>query len=117
MSGDNPPHKSHRETISRIESEKDALLLENIALREQSEALSNAAQAIGLTLQGRLKDVEARHEAEMLRGNIANADQAVKKDKKKKTKTDKYRDFAFFLAGTLTGAAFAVLLLSLIKRS
>lgn len=110
-------HKPYRESIARIESEKDALLMENIALKQQSEALSNAAQAIGLTLQGRLKDVEARHEAEMLKGNIAENSIKKKKTKKKDESRDHYRDAAFFLAGAVSSAILLTLLSYGFKRT
>ncbi len=111
--------KPYRESMARVESEKDALLMENIALKQQSEALSNAAQAIGLTLQGRLRDIEARHEAEMLKGNIAQGSEMTR-DKKKKRKDesrDKYRDAALFLAGAVTAAVTLTIISFLFKRS
>ena len=105
--------------MARIESENDALLIENIALKQQSEALSNAAQAIGLTLQGRLRDVEARHEAELLKGNIDHADNNPrKKEKAKKLEPlEQYRDVAFFFAGAVSAAVIAALISFAIKRS
>ena len=112
-------HKPYRESIARIESEKDALLMENIALKQQSEALSNAAQAIGLTLQGRLRDVEARHEAELLKGNIAdNSNKKEKRKLKKKEESrDEYRDAAFFLAGAVSSAVLLGLVSYAFKRA
>ena len=90
------------DNLASLESEKDALITENQALKQQSEALSNAAQAIGLTLQGRLKDVEARHEAEILRGNIQANSPSRRKSKVQRHSVrseDFARDSAFFLAG------------------
>jgi hypothetical protein len=95
--------KPLRESLSRIESEKEQLIQENIQLRQQTEALGNAAQVIGNALQARVKVVESRHEAEKLRETINSGKtrEETRREKRKRKDEAFYRDIAMFLAGAV----------------
>ena len=91
-----------RESLSRIESEKEQLIQENLQLKQQTEALGHAAQVIGNALQARVKVVESRHEAEKLRETINSGKtrEEVRREKRKRKAEVFYRDIAMFLAGS-----------------
>ena len=97
-----------------FETDNTRLIEENLKLKEQTEALSNAAQVIGQSLKGRLKDIEAKHEAERVKDTINKAEtrreELRQENRRKKARNSSidYRDISFFLAGLLTSSfAFA----------
>ena len=79
---------------------------ENEQLRMQNEAITNAAQVIGSSFQGRLRDVESKHEAQLLKDRSGKNKSDDKKDKHKKKEKLVYRDIAMFLAGALMASSF-----------